>query len=566
MSDANNNGTGANPDAVAEDQGFSPEPAVNPQANGAARKADADVRRRNLRATFGSGPGKLALIAAAVVVVVFGVLAATNMRDAPVVGSKAQVDAPTSPQNRVSTNAVTPEEATRRAEQSRREAEEAQNKGGSYQPGFDYNIGASSKQESPGAPAKFAGFATPEEEAARAQANGSARSMQAQPMPSGAAPQQQTPQQQAEQQRRDQELQRAAAKLETDQKQAEGDRDKYVESVSQEIVKQIGGMFASQGSDSLNNLGAYTQSTYYVAPARGASSGAAASAMRAASRKPTIKAGNTMFATLDSEANTDDGRTVLATVRSGPWKGAKLIGMIEQSYNNISLTFMTLAPQDERSTMRIRAVALREQDAKMGMAEKIDHHTLSRYSSLAAAALLQGAGRVYQQPVGTTVSTPGGIITTNEMPRDRQVIGSAVGEMGSAIGAEIRRRGFNQPSTYSTPAETGFVLYFLEDVLPANSDEQQQQQQQQQQPQQLTAQQLAQQLAQQQALQQSGGQGNAVNAPTPVGFPQAGQGTFNPGYGTTPYGYAPGGTGAAPSQYQGTGYDNRYRGPLNSNY
>lgn len=559
MSDTNNNGSGTNPDAVAEDQGFSPEP-VNAQAASAARKNDAEVRRRNLRATFGSGPGKLALIAVAAVVVVFGVLAYTNMRDAPVVGSKAQVDAPTSPQNRVSTNSVTPEEAARRADQSRREAEEAANKGGSYQPGFDYNIGASAKQDAPGASAKFAGFATPEEEAARAQANGSARSMQAQAMPSGAAPQQQTQQQLAEQQRRDQELQRASAKLETDQKQAEGDRDKYVDSVSSEIVKQIGGLFASQGNESLNNLGAYSQTTYYVAPARGAS-GSGATALRAAARKPTIKAGNTMYATLDSEANTDDGRTVLGTIRSGPWKGAKLIGMIEQSYNNISLTFTTLAPQDERSTMRIRAVALREQDAKMGMAEKIDHHTLSRYSSLAAAALLQGAGRVYQQPVGTTVSTPGGIITTNEMPRDRQVIGSAVGEMGSAIGAEIRRRGFNQPSTYSTPAETGFMLYFLEDVLPPNSDDQQQQPQQQQpQQQQLPA-------MQQTLQQQPNAQATAVNAPAAaVGFPQAGQGAFNPGYGTTPYGYAPGGTGAAPNQYQGTGFDNRYRGPLNSNY
>lgn len=130
MSDTNNNGSGTNPDAVAEDQGFSPEP-VNAQAASAARKNDAEVRRRNLRATFGSGPGKLALIAVAAVVVVFGVLAYTNMRDAPVVGSKAQVDAPTSPQNRVSTNSVTPEEAARRADQSRREAEEAANKGGS---------------------------------------------------------------------------------------------------------------------------------------------------------------------------------------------------------------------------------------------------------------------------------------------------------------------------------------------------------------------------------------------------------------------------------------------------
>ena len=164
----------------------------------------------------------------------------------------------------------------------------------------------------------------------------------------------------------------------------------------------------------------------------------------------------------------------LATVRSGPWKGSKLIGQIEQAYNNMSLTFTIMAPQDDRPTMRVRAVALREQDAKMGMAETIDHHTFSRYTALAVAALLQGAGRLYQQPVGTTIITDVGVITTTETPRDRQVIGAAVGELGMAVGSEIRNRGFNRPTTYATPAETGFILYFLEDVMPQSGEQQQQ--------------------------------------------------------------------------------------------
>ena len=481
MSDTNSTPSDGDFAAIAENQGFPAEPiaATTPPAADAAarRKADADVKRRNLMATFGSGPGKLALIAVAVIVVVFGALGISNLRNPPTVSSKAQVDSPTSPANRVTTSTVTPEEAARRAEQSRKEAEAAQSAGSSYQPGFDYNIGDANKQQRPENTAKFSGFETRDEESTRAQVqNGSARTMQPQGQAGGAHPQQLTPQQQAEQQRREQEMQRATDKLATEQKTAEGERDKYVDSVSQEIVKQIGGMFASQGNDSLNNLGSYSQTTYYTAPARdsAAADRAVAAHQRAAARKAIIKAGSTAYATLDSEANTDDGRTVLATVRSGKWKGAKLIGQIEQAYNNMSLTFTTMAPQDERGTMRVRAVALREVDAKLGMAEKIDHHTLSRYSALAAAALLQGAGRVYQQPIGTTVATNGGIVTTTEPPRDRQVIGSAVGEMGMAIGSEIRRRGFNQPSTYSTPAETGFILYFLEDVLPQAGDDQQQ--------------------------------------------------------------------------------------------
>ena len=90
-----------------------------------------------------------------------------------------------------------------------------------------------------------------------------------------------------------------------------------------------------------------------------------------------------------------------------------------------------------------------------------------------------------------------------------------------AVGAEIRRRGFNQPSTYSTPAETGFILYFLEDVLPQAGDDQQQQQPQQQQ----------------------NTQANPVNAPTTVVFlsaPFPAGGTAPAPIGATPYGYSPG--------------------------
>lgn len=534
--------------AIAEDQGFAPEPVAASGAAGTRRsRADEDLKRRNLRATFGSGPGKLALIAAAVVVVVFGAIGLGSMRKAEMVASNSKVDAPSSPGHLVTTNAVTAEEAARRAEQSRREADEVQAKGGSYQPGFDYNISPKAGEKAPPEQAEFSGFDTPAEAARRAAgAGGAGIPVQDGGMP----PNQPSAAAQAEQQRREQEAQRLADKMATERKAAEGDRDKYVDQITQEVVKQIGGMFSSQGTESLNSLGSYTQTSYYPAVPRPQEEAATARAVsaqqRTLARKVAIKAGTTMYAMLDSEVNTDDGRTVLATIRSGPWKGSKLIGMIEQANNNISLSFATLAPQDERPTMRVRAVALREEDAKLGMAEKIDHHTFSRYTALAAAALLQGAGRVYQQPIGTTVVTNGGIVTTNQQPSDRQAIGSAVGELGNSIGAEIRRRGYNQPSTYSTPAEKGFILYFLEDVAPNATQD------------------SAQQAPAQPQAQAPGGQAplnpamaNASMQMPPMPFPQGG---FNPNgagaNGASPYGYAPGyGYGAGQAGY---GYDGRY--------
>ena len=50
----------------AEAQGYAAEPAVAAPASAARTKGERDEQmRRNLRDTFGSGPGKLALIAAA---------------------------------------------------------------------------------------------------------------------------------------------------------------------------------------------------------------------------------------------------------------------------------------------------------------------------------------------------------------------------------------------------------------------------------------------------------------------------------------------------------------------
>ena len=73
------------------------------------------------------------------------------------------------------------------------------------------------------------------------------------------------------------------------------------------------------------------------------------------------------------------------------------------------------------------------------------------------------------QPSTTTYLTNDGIITTTDQSTNRQALGGALSEMGSAVGSEIRRRGYNQPSTYATPAQKGFMLYFLEDVA-GNAD------------------------------------------------------------------------------------------------
>ncbi|MFK0093859.1 DotG/IcmE/VirB10 family protein [Pseudomonas sp. NPDC090592] len=436
-----------------------------------ARKSD--EMQRNLKAVFGSGVGKVSLIAAGLVVLALGALAYNGMSSKHDAAGKAStVDVPNAPQPQVSVDPISAAEAERRNQRSSLEAEQAAERGMSYQPGFDPNIvqstgrdyarGQSAQFNVPGQPYNDANRQPPEIYVGAGQAP---QAVQAAQQPGAANAQSQ------EQERR---------RLEEELKKAEEQRDQYVSELKSETLKSIKQLMGeSESAKGFAEKSSFSTVSYY--PAERAGSGAAGSAVRTAKddkdpnaieavgdtdRAMLIKTGTIMYATLDAEVNTDDGGDVLATIRGGKWNGSKLIGKIEQAPDNIRVKFTILAPpvNDPRPTMRISAVALREDDAKQGIAETKDHHTMERYFALGAASLLSGYGRAYQQTAGTTVISPSGVVaqTTTE-PSTKQVIGSSVGEMGTAIAGEVRR-GFNRPATYATPANKGFGLFFLQDV------------------------------------------------------------------------------------------------------
>lgn len=191
--------------------------------------------------------------------------------------------------------------------------------------------------------------------------------------------------------------------------------------------------------------------------------GASTTVPMVAKAKPAIRAGSSAFAILDNAINTDSGSTeVIATVIGGEYNGSRLLGQIKQGQGNFAIVFNTLAPQDGRDTLNIYAIAMRAEDMSQGMADSINNHTFSRYTSLAVASLLSGYGKVASQVSGTTVSTSTATITTTDLPTDRQTIAGALGELGSNASSEIRR-GFDRVPTYKTNAGAQFVVVFLKD-------------------------------------------------------------------------------------------------------
>ncbi|MEM8515161.1 intracellular multiplication protein IcmE [Massilia sp. MP_M2] len=432
-----------------------------PAKRSAGKGKSMDELKANFNTVFGHGAGKLGLIAAGVVVLVGTAFAVRGLSPKdPLPEKTTQVDVPGAPTTEVSVDAISPKEAERRASQSSIEAQAAAAAGQSYQPAFDPNIAPAGTQQS-GA----TGTAQPSQLPGQTQASApivpspdGAQTVQV-TVPAGQAGQAVDP---AEEQRR-----QAAITERT------GKRDAYVGEVRRGVLKSVDELLG-EGKGSIRNTGTYSSVSYMpqVKAANAASSAPTAATAAApgagvaanSGAKIAFKAGKTIFAETDGETNTDDGAEVFATVRGGPYDGSKLIGKVEIRPRNIGVRFTVLAPQDDRPTMTINAVAIREEDARQGVADSIDNHTLSRYGALFTASILGGLGKAAAQPQGSVIILPNGqSVSQQDEVSGRRIAMYALGEVGANASGEMRKV-VDQPATYTINARRGLGVIFLTDV------------------------------------------------------------------------------------------------------
>lgn len=472
-----------------------------PSDQAIAARSKAAEMKRNFNAVFGHGVGKAALIIAISVVVILLAVAIRQFQRPASVQEMPQVDVVKSPVPTVRDESVTPREAARRAEVSRIEAERAAAQGKAYQAPFDPKVAAAAVAAEP-TNAEFnlkaaqpvaedsAAFATPPAPPRR----GDVQAVANTPLnfggtattPSAGAGQGGNPTQRGSGNSKDGAAAQAQQQRQEAINRAKAERNAYVAAQTERVMKQVEGIFGNaQGAGGVNDTGAYETVSYRARTSAGGpqSESVATGAVNSVpslgevvgppastsnitgAGRLVIRTGNVLYATLDSEINTDDGSQVIATVHGGEWDGSKLIGKVDLAPRNIRLHFETLAPQDgRRETLKVDAVALREEDAKQGMADHINHHTISRYSALAVSSILSGVGQAFRQQNGTTLILPnGGIIQTSPEVDDRRIIGMALGELGTNAGREVAK-GFNRPTTYRTDANRGFAVFFLQDV------------------------------------------------------------------------------------------------------
>lgn len=182
-----------------------------------------------------------------------------------------------------------------------------------------------------------------------------------------------------------------------------------------------------------------------------------------------IKAGDIIFAVLDTHVNSDEPGPVLATVVSGEFQGAKLIGSLDlpRDGQKVILSFNTLSIPDASQAISINAVAIDPDTARTALSDHTNNHYLLRYGSLFASSFLEGMGRAFATS-GTRIDIRGepvgGIITeTNRTIPENLAV--ATGEFGRQWGNQVGDS-FNRPATVQVFSGTGVGILFTQDVAP----------------------------------------------------------------------------------------------------
>ena len=187
----------------------------------------------------------------------------------------------------------------------------------------------------------------------------------------------------------------------------------------------------------------------------------------------TIKAGEVSFAILNTEINSDQPGPILATIVSGPLRGAKLVGSLDkptviQGTNgpeSVILNFSTMSSPELPTSESISAVAIDADTARTALASDVDHHYLYRYGTVFASAFLSGYGNAITSAGTTTFNdASGGSTTISQELSPKEQFLAGLGNVGTQLGSQLNGA-INRPNTIIVKSGTTLGILFLNDVI-----------------------------------------------------------------------------------------------------
>lgn len=154
--------------------------------------------------------------------------------------------------------------------------------------------------------------------------------------------------------------------------------------------------------------------------------------------KPLIRAGEVVLASTLISNDSDTPGPVVAEIRKGPLKGARLLGGFEANQGNTHLIvrFNTAVPADG-TEIPISAYAVDARQKSLAVRSDLDRRLFARYAPRVAAAFVSGAGDALSDP-GTSLIDLGGVTgVTRPAPTIEQGLYKGLAEVGNDLAGEF---------------------------------------------------------------------------------------------------------------------------------
>jgi len=176
-----------------------------------------------------------------------------------------------------------------------------------------------------------------------------------------------------------------------------------------------------------------------------------------------IKAGDLLYAVVDTGVNSDVPSAVMATVAAGKYKNARLLGGFQRHDERLVLAFnRVILPSGE--TAQLEAYAVDPATSEASVATRVDTHFFSRWGGLIASAFLEGLGSAKQYSGAQSTIYGSGGTTTDQMVWNSYSLEDqawiAAGKVGEKAG-KIFEKGFDRPPTVYLESGTSVGVLVL---------------------------------------------------------------------------------------------------------
>lgn len=175
------------------------------------------------------------------------------------------------------------------------------------------------------------------------------------------------------------------------------------------------------------------------------------------------KAGDMIHAVLDTGINSSEPSPIMATVVSGQFKGAKLLGRFTRSGKKVVLQFNTISIPGQPKSTNISAVAMDPDTKRSSMATDVDNHYFLRYGVLLASTFLSGYAEAISNRGSTTTVSDGVIIQDSGEKSSKDINREAIGSVGQELANQTKSQIQGLEPTIYVDGGTAIGILFMED-------------------------------------------------------------------------------------------------------